>query len=671
MCGLVGLLSTGDAAPANELASVVSSMLSTLARRGPDAEGVWVDPQARVALGHRRLSILDLSAEGAQPMQSPSGRFQIAFNGEIYNHKPIAKDLIKLGYQFRGHSDTEVLIAAIEEWGVNETLNRLTGMFAFAVWDLKDAKLYLARDRLGEKPLYYGRTEQGIVFTSELKVLSACPAWRNKKINADALGLYLRYGYIPAPYSIYEDFYKLLPGAVLVLDASVDLRASSFSPFPEAGARIKPSYYWSVTERQRTLGMGDASLRSEDALVGRLDGILREAISDQMIADVPLGAFLSGGVDSSVVAAVMQSISNRPINTYTIGFEEKEFNEAPHAEAVAKHLGTNHSTLYITSQMALDIVPSMADVYDEPFADSSQVPSTLLCRLAREHVTVCLSGDGGDELFGGYGRYVYVDQIARSLLPVPHALRSGVSSLMGMVPPGLLYRGIKSAAKVYPKLRSLNDANINARIFKLRTALQADSLIDLYKGMVSYWDSPAEVLARGAINPHEYLSEEFMLSKPDILNQMMYWDIRTYLPDDNLVKVDRASMYSSLETRLPLLDHRIVELALSLSGNTKIQQGVTKWPLRQVLYRYVPKNLIERPKMGFSVPVAAWLRGGLREWAENLLGRERLLRRGFFDADKVHQKWNEHLSGRGDHSMQLWTILMFEQWCDKWCPDAT
>jgi asparagine synthase (glutamine-hydrolysing) len=670
MCGLVGIVNMGAHRLTSEaLRSGITAMSAALIHRGPDAGGVWVDPANKVALGHRRLSILDLTAEGAQPMRGPSGRFQLVFNGEIYNHQAISQELRKVGYQFRGHSDTEVLVTAIEEWGVTETLNRLVGMFAFAAWDSHASKLYLARDRMGEKPLYYGKTPAGILFTSELKVLRACPGWSGGKINAAATGLYLRYGYVPAPHSIYEGFYKLLPGTVLVIDPSLDLGSPNFSPFPEAEVQFKPQYYWSIAERANQLSSSVMHL-SERALEDRLDRMLREAISEQMIADVPLGAFLSGGIDSSVVTAVMQSISERPVNTFTIGFDEGEFDESSHAEAVAKHLGTHHTTLYVKSKMALDIVGDMADVYDEPFADSSQIPTTLLCRLARQHVTVCLSGDGGDELFGGYNRYLYTDQIARSILPLPRAVRSGAASLLGVIPSELLYSGIQSAATVYPKLRSLNNTNIEARIFKLRNALKAESLIDVYRGLVSYWGSPSDVLTRSSQNVIEYLSEDFLVSNSDVLNQLMYWDLRTYLPDDNLVKVDRASMYSSLETRLPLLDYKIVELALSMSGDQKVRKGVTKWPLRQVLYRYVPQALIDRPKMGFSVPVAAWLRGDLREWAEELLSRERLLRHNLFDIDKVHQKWNEHLSARRDHSMQLWTILMFQLWHERWCANA-
>lgn len=595
-------------------------------------------------------------------MVGPSGRFSIAFNGEIYNHKALAEELRGIGYHFRGHSDTEILVSAFEAWGVRETLPKLVGMFAFAAWDNQDRVLYLARDRLGEKPLYYGRVPGAIVFGSELKALRVHPRWGADRISREALHLYLRYGYVPAPYSIYENVFKLMPGSLLAIPAGERLEADTFSATPGRKAAVEPELYWDITAIARERGVGRVR-RPDGEAIQALDQALRTATRDQMIADVPLGGFLSGGIDSSTVVAIMQAVSPRPVNTFTIGFEEKEFNEAEHAKAIARHLGTHHHELYVTSRMALDVIPDLAAIYDEPFADSSQVPTLLLSQMAKRKVTVCLSGDAGDELFCGYNRYIYTDDIVERFLNKPVVLRRMLAGLIERVPPQAIYRALQAIAGLYPKLRSLNNANIQARVRKLVDCLEAETLVQLYRGLVSYWSQPDAVMRHRASPATEYLSDATLLKEYDsAIDQLMYWDLRTYLPDDNLVKVDRAAMHHSLETRLPLLDHRVVEMALSLPVDQKLRGGATKWVLRQVLYQYVPKELIERPKMGFSVPIAGWLRGELREWAEELLSPGRLQAEGFFKPEVVRRSWDDHLSGRADNAMRLWTILNFQSW---------
>ncbi len=663
MCGITGILQHSVVLGREEMRAAVGTMASAMAHRGPDAEGVWVDDSAAVALGHRRLSILDLSPEGAQPMAGPTGRLHIAFNGEIYNHEELRQALRQQGYGFRGHSDTEVLVAALEAWGVGPTLERLVGMFAFAAWDVRERCLYLARDRMGEKPLYYGQLGDSLVFASELKSLRAAPRGKEIGIDPDVVALYLQYGYVPAPYSIYRGIYKLMPGAWLAIPLGSGRIDTSYDPLPAASESraLQSRWYWNLDERAAAL-IGTGSGRSSQGHVDALDSALRRAVKDQMVADVPLGAFLSGGIDSSTVAAVMQSLSERPINTFTIGFDEKEFNEAEHAAAIARHLGTNHTELYVTPAMALELVPSLPTVYDEPFADSSQLPTLLLTRMARQHVTVCLSGDAGDELFCGYNRYIYGDKISRTLMRCPSMLRRSLAAMIAQMPADLLYRCLQGMAPVYPPFRSLNNANVRARMTKLVDALRADSLVALYRRLVSFWPQPQQLLSMPVAPRHEFLSEQNRLAQGSVLDQMMTWDLRTYLPDDNLVKVDRAAMFNSLETRLPLLDHRVVELAMSMPSEVKFREGMTKWVLRQVLYRYVPRELMERPKMGFSVPIAHWLRHELRDWAEALLSEHHLQAQGMFRVNTVRRCWQEHLSGRADHSMALWALLMFLAW---------
>lgn len=650
MCGLTGFLKAESFHPREELARLVSRMSATLSHRGPDDAGHWCDPARGIALGHRRLAILDVSAAGHQPMQSPTGRYVMVFNGEIYNHQLLRTELQGDLHPrpWRGGSDTETLLAGFEEWGIRATVERAVGMFALAVWDRQAQDLLLARDRIGEKPLYYGWQGQGkervFLFGSELKSLRAHPAF-DDVVDRDALCLQLRHGYIPAPYSIYKGIFKLPPGCLLRVTAAERQHA--------------PSVYWSAVG-QMSEGVKRPFRGSPEQAVDALDALLRDAVGAQMVADVPLGAFLSGGVDSSTVTALMQAQSPRPVKTFSIGFFESDFNEAHHAKAVAKHLGTDHTELYVSATQARDVIPSLQHTYDEPFSDSSQLPTMLVSRLARQHVTVALSGDAGDELFCGYNRYQFVDALWHRISAAPLSMRrlaargiQGVSIASWNRAARLLERGLP---------RAMRFQNAGDKLHKGAQVMTSASLDSLYLRLVSHWEQP-EALVRGATEPPTALNG----NPPELaalggLQRMMALDLLTYLPDDILVKVDRAAMGVSLETRVPFLDHRVVEFAWRLPQSCKLRGGVTKWVLRQVLYRYVPKALIERPKMGFGIPVGEWLRGPLREWGDALLADARLAAEGFFDPQLVNRYWSEHLSGHRNWQYQLWNVLMFQAW---------
>ncbi len=607
--------------------------------------GAWAD--AGVALAHRRLSILDLSAAGNQPMSSASGRFVVVFNGEIYNHLELRRMLGDLPW--RGHSDTETLLACIEAWGIAPTLSRFTGMFAFAVWDSARRELTLARDRLGEKPLYYGWQGGSFLFGSELKALTAHPAWRGE-VDRNALALFMRYGYVPLPHSIWRGVRKLLPGSCLTLSA-------------EAPVGVLPAltFYW------RARDAASAGLRTDiddQGAVEQLDGKLRRAVAGQMVADVPLGAFLSGGVDSSTVVALMQAQSNRPVRTFSIGFAESDYNEAVHARAVAAHLGTEHTELYVSAADALAVVPHLATMFDEPFGDSSQIPTHLVAAMARRHVTVSLSGDGGDELFGGYNRYVWGRAIWRKIGAMPRPVRGVASRGISAVSP-------QAWDRLGRRLPSrLRQPALGDRLHKLAGVMDATDTDDLYRRLVSQHREPASLVIGGS-EPSIWADQEAAafaghVRGRDFTERMMFHDLVGYLADDILTKVDRAAMACSLETRVPMLDHRLVEFAWSLPLHMKIRDGQGKWLLRQVLYRYVPKHLIERPKQGFGIPLDSWLRGPLRDWAEALLDEPRLRGEGYLDASLVRRKWSEHLSGRRNWQHWLWNVLMFQAWQERW-----
>lgn len=644
MCGISGFIDSRPSRSEQELRALVRSMSTMLRHRGPDDEGVWTDPGAGIALGFRRLAILDLTAAGHQPMMSSSGRQVMVFNGEVYNHPELRQDLGRVGATFRGHSDTEVLLEAIQRWGVPEALGRTTGMFALAVWDTQRQVLTLARDRMGEKPLYYGWVGDTFFFASELKAMRAHPGFR-AGIDRSSLALYLRYGYVPTPYSIFQGIAKLVPGTTL------EVRPNRPRELPD------PIPYWSLYEAVET-GLREPLDMGDDEAVDHLEQLLKVSVAHQMVADVPVGAFLSGGIDSSTVVALMQAQSSRPVRTFTVGFNERGFDEAVHAKKVAAHLGTDHTELYITPDEARQVIPRLPEIYDEPFADSSQIPTFLIAELARRDVTVSLSGDGGDELFGGYDRYRLYRRLSRTAFRVPFPLRRGAAELLMAVPP---WRW-DSAAALLPGRMSI--ARAGDRVHKLAGALKAADAADLYRHLMSHWKDPSGVVIDGD-EPSDLLGDSSAWPvASDAMDRVMFVDAVTYLPDDILVKVDRATMAVSLEARVPLLDRHLVEFAWSLPQEMKLRHGRGKWLLRRVLERHVPPNLTERPKMGFGVPIGEWLRGPLRDWAEELLDPGRLASERFFHVDTVRLAWNQHLGGRSDRQHELWNVLMFEAWLD-------
>ncbi len=584
-------------------------------------------------------------------MQSGSSRYVIAFNGEIYNHLQLREQLeaINQAPTWRGHSDTETLLAGFDAWGIQDTVERTVGMFAFAVWDRKERMLTLGRDRIGEKPLYYGWQGHGnnavFLFGSELKALRAHPAFENK-INRGAISLLLRHNYIPAPYSIYEGIAKLLPGSLLTVSLQ------------QREPRLWS--YWSVPGVAE-LGVANPLSGNADQIVDELEALLKDAVRQQMMADVPLGAFLSGGIDSSTVVALMQAQSSHPVKTFSIGFHERAYDEAGHARAVARHLGTDHAELYVTAEQAMEAIPQLPALYDEPFSDSSQIPTFLVSKLAKQHVTVSLSGDAGDELFCGYSRYSRGANLWRKLAAVPLPLRKLTAKGLNSIPTQL-WGGLTALADYLPQPVQL--ANVGHRMQKGSVVLASQSPDPLYLGLISHWHDPASVVING-YEPATFLTDNAP-SIPGLsdVQRMMALDMLTYLPDDILVKVDRAAMGVSLETRVPFLDHRVIELAWRLPQSMKLREGETKWALRQVLYRYVPKELIERPKMGFGVPIDEWLRGPLREWAESLLDESRMRNEGYFLPKLVRRKWKEHLSGQRNWQYHLWDVLMFQSWLE-------
>ena len=655
MCGIAGVLASGSTGRQTRLEEDVRRMADTLAHRGPDDHGVWVDRDEGVALGHRRLSIVDLSSAGHQPMRSPAGRYVIAFNGEIYNHQALRGELERSGLapMWRGHSDTETLLAACDAWGLPEALKRTVGMYAFAVWDRQLRVLTLARDRLGEKPIYYGPLRDRLVFASELKAIRANPAFE-RTIDRRALALYMQFNYVPAPWSIYKRIWKLPAGCY------VQFSAEALADIANDGQGVVHAY-WSAREALAA-GFREPLDCSEDEAAAEFERLARASIAGQMIADVPLGAFLSGGVDSSTVVALMQAQSPRPVKTFTIGFNEGNYDEARYAKAIARHLGTDHTELYVTPAQARSVIPELPVIYDEPFADASQIPTFLVSRLAASEVTVALSGDGGDELFGGYTRYLWGPRLWQRIAPLPANLRTIAAHLSTVLPPSAWNRAIGAIDWLLPA--RLRQVDPGSKLHKLARLLHADGPESIYAHLVRHWDDSAPpVLDAGSAMP----APPEWPQECDFASAMMYLDLITYLPDDILVKVDRAAMANGLETRVPLLDHRIVEFAWRLPPAMKIRDGVGKRVLRDVLYKYVPKALIERPKMGFGVPIDQWLRNPLREWAESLLSEARLKREGFLDAAMIRNRWAQHLSGRLDAQQSLWSVLMFQAWLERAC----
>lgn len=640
MCGIAGYWEARRGA--FDRAELLGRMGAALEHRGPDDAGVFHDEGDGVGLAFRRLSILDLSAEGHQPMFSASGRYVIVFNGEVYNFEEIRDEL---GPQkWRGHSDTEVILESFERWGVEGAVQRFVGMFAIALWDREKRRLHLVRDRLGIKPVYYGRAGGAFVFASELKAIARYPEFEGE-IDRDALALYMRHNYVPSPHCIYKGVRKLQPGCVLWLDS--------------AAGEPQIRRYWSA-EEVALKGQQAPFDGIETEAVEELHQLLLKAVKLRMIADVPLGAFLSGGIDSSTVVALMQAQSTRPVKTFTIGFYEDGYNEAADAKRVAAHLGTEHTDLYLTSKDALDVVPLLARMYDEPFGDSSQVPTFLVSKLARRSVTVSLSGDGGDELFGGYNRYTLIRKIWNFTRPFPKAAREAIASLLHAVPPQPIDGAARLLEPLFP--RKLRHVNWGEKAHKLSAFLYLGSPQALYYQALSHWADPTSVVI-GASEPgtvRDCIDESS--AKQGIENVMMLTDQLNYLPDDILTKVDRASMAVSLEARVPLLDHRVVEFAWRLPLRVKIRRGTTKWILRQILYKYVPARLIERPKMGFGIPIGRWLRSELRDWAEDLLSDRKLSEKGLFNSERIRTKWREHLSGARDWQYLLWDVLVFQEW---------
>ena len=629
MCGITGFLG-GVADPER----VLGQMTRAIQHRGPDGAGHWFDLRSEVALGHRRLAIQDLSIEGAQPMHSDSGRYVMVFNGEVFNHLDLRT---RLGGNWRGHSDTETMLRAIEKWGVREAVTQFVGMFAFALWDRETSELTLARDRLGIKPLYFGRVGQNFVFGSELKAFKSFPGF-DPKVDRRALSAYMRSNCVPQPLCIYEDFSQMSPGTLLIVK----------------GGKTRVERYWSAREVVRA-GIDHFLIGSPDDIVNGLESILEKAVQDRLLSDVPLGAFLSGGVDSSTVVALMRKHQSSVVRTFSIGFEDDAYDEAVHARAVARHLGTEHTELVVTAADALEIVPRLATMYDEPFADSSQIPTFLVSRLAREHVTVSLSGDGGDELFAGYNRHVFGPKIWKVMGRLPVNARRLVAKGLTAVSAGawdhafgLLERALPSGVGVRLPTEKLQ---------KFASVLPAKDQLALYETLVTHWSS--DIVRGGESHPVAWSD------LGDFASSMMLTDLETYLPDDILTKVDRASMAVSLEARVPLLDHRVVEYAWRMPHEFKIRDGQSKWALRQVLYRHVPREMIERPKMGFGVPIDAWLRGPLRGWAEELLSKQRLEQDGYFDASLIRTRWHEHLGHVKNWQHHLWDVLMFQAWLDQ------
>ena len=647
MCGIAGFAVSGGFEE-NLASKEAEAMAAALSHRGPDASGVWIDSKAGIAFAHRRLSVLDLTKSGSQPMVSASGRYVISYNGEIYNHEQIRHELRGNNFHWRGTSDTESLLAAIETWGLDRALKKIVGMYAFSLWDKNKRELTLVRDRMGEKPLYYGLNNGRFFFGSELKAFRAHPQFKGD-INRDSIALYMRHNCVPAPYSIYLGINKLMPGSYVTVPMGDLSRTGD----------INPVHYWSLesvaSNQQRNIFDGS----QEEALV-ELERLLIETIRGQSLADVPLGAFLSGGIDSSLVVALMQANSSKPIKTFTVGFEDEVYNEASHAMAVASHLQTDHTELYVTPKECRAVIPRLPELYDEPFADSSQIPTSLISKLASSQVTVALSGDGGDEIFGGYNRYIWTRNIWSKLKWLPNIMKSFVAL------------GLKSASyQTWDRLYGLVDFAIPSRhkitqaglkVHKLSDVMTASNPDLFYRALVSHWKCPSDIVLNSR-EPKTILTSDIGgILENSIEQRMMLIDGLSYLPDDILVKVDRASMGESLETRIPLIDHRIVEFAWNLPLDMKINSGTGKWVLRKLLGKYLKKELFERPKMGFGIPLGNWLRGPLRDWSEDLLSRRRLEEEGFFEVNAIRDTWNQHLKGQSGLEYRLWDVLVYQAW---------
>ena len=640
MCGIAGLLGFRDVLSAK---TRVTSMANALSHRGPDDSSEWIGDG--IALAHRRLSVLDLSYAGRQPMHSANERYVLVFNGEIYNHNQLRGQIGDVSW--RGTSDTETLLAAINEWGLEKTLPKLTGMFAFALWDKEKRELMLARDRLGEKPLYYGWIGKEFVFSSELKSLRTHPGW-SREIDREALSSYMNFGYVPAPFSIFSGIKKLLPGTYLKI---LDVNSPS--------TKIDPVHYW----RALDVAMQSPLPISDKVAVDRLESLLTQSVKRQMLSDVPIGAFLSGGIDSSTVVALMQSQNSSPVRTFSIGFIEEEHDEAVHAKAVASHIGTIHTELYVTPNDAIDVIPNLPSVYDEPFGDSSAIPTCILAEMTKSHVTVALSGDGGDELFGGYNRHFFGNAIYNRMHYFPLFYRRLFSQAITAISPKVWDLLANPLVALLPS--NLRQSNIGDKLHKLAGIIDVKFPQDIYQRLISQARDKEEVVIGAMPCLSWSQSEATQFYKENFIEKMMFQDLAGYLSDDILVKVDRAAMASSLETRIPMLDHDLIKFAWSLPIEKKVRSGQGKWLLRQVLDRHVPKALTDRPKKGFGVPLDAWLRGPLRDWAEDLLDESRIRSEGLLNAQLIRLKWEEHLSGKRNWHQWLWNVLMFQAWLEN------
>jgi asparagine synthase (glutamine-hydrolysing) len=647
MCGIAGMFV--GASNGNDARQLVARMTKTIDHRGPDDEGLWSDTEAGIHFGFRRLAIIDLSEQGRQPMTSASGRFVIIFNGEVYNHNELRRELLAAGFRFRGHSDTEVLLAAFEHWGIERAVPRFVGMFAIAVWDRQRRSLSLIRDRLGIKPVFVHARSGVVSFGSELKALVEDPGF-DRTIDRDALTEYLRHLYVPAPRTIYSTAKKLRPGHILTI-------TDPFASLPQSRA------YWSLDD-VAVSGVANPFEGSDEEALADFDRQLVDAVRIRMQADVPLGALLSGGIDSSVVVAIMQESADRPVKTFSVGFDVAEHNEAPHAKRLAAHLGTDHTEILLSGKDALDVVPRLPDIFDEPHADAAQIPALLVCQAARRHVTVALSGDGGDEVYGGYNRYTYGARMLERVMRVPRPARRALSVGIGSLSAASWGRMHRSVAPALP--RALQQRLAGEKISKMGRLLAVDTLPQMYRSLLSAWQDPEQIVLGG----HERagaLERTFAMAWAGTdLERMMLTDQVSSLPDDHLAKVDRVSSAVSLEARVPLLDHRLVEFSWRLPSRLKIREARGKIPLRESLYRRVPRELVDRPKVGFTVPLAHWLRGPLRDWASDLLEPDALSRNDILRAEPIRFAWSALLAGQDEHALPLWAVLMFQAWRGRW-----